>query len=158
MTAKASKLTSTCQTSISNCLQESSEGTDNSKKANTGLGSSASELRCRGLGAGGVAASGGSLSRRDGSSGVLAGVRGVGGNDRGGGGAVDGGNRLGGDNLRGLRRLDSDNSGVGRDAEDRGLSDSVCLLLVSSKCLFSYAFSSCGLQTRTYTMVGVGQT
>lgn len=45
MIGEISKLNSANQTSISNCLQESSEGTDNSEKANTSLGSSASELR-----------------------------------------------------------------------------------------------------------------
>jgi hypothetical protein len=45
MIAEMSKLNSADQTSILNCLQESSEGTDNGEKANISLGSSASELR-----------------------------------------------------------------------------------------------------------------
>jgi hypothetical protein len=131
MTAEASELTSTCQTSILDCLQESSKGTDNGEEANTSLGSSASELRSRGLGAGGLAASGGSLGRNVGSSGVLAGVGGVGGNDRGNGSAVDGGDRLGGNSLGGLGGHD-DGGGVRGDGQGGGLGDRVGLLLVGN--------------------------
>jgi hypothetical protein len=111
-------------------LTESSDGTDNREEANTSLGSSTSELRSRGLGAGGVA-SGSSLGSRVGSSGVLAGVRGVGVNGRGSGGAVDGGGRLGRGllGLRGLGGLDN-GGGVGRDGQGGGLGDRVGLVLV----------------------------
>lgn len=129
MTAKASKLTSAYQPSILDCSQESSEGTDNGEKANTGLGSSTSELRSSGLGAGGLAASGGSLGGNVGSSGVLAGVGGVGGDDRGDGSAVDGGDRLGGNGLGGLGGH-NDGGGVRGDGQGGGLCDRVGLLLV----------------------------
>lgn len=61
-----------------------------------------------GLGGGGVA-SGSSLGNRVGNSGVLAGVRGVGGSGRGDSGAVDGGLVLGGGllGLGGVRSLDN---------------------------------------------------
>lgn len=66
-----------------------------------------------------------------GNSGVLAGVGGLGGSDRGNRGAVDGGLGLAGGllDLRGLGSLD-DGGGVGRNGQSGGLGDRVGLLLV----------------------------